>query len=53
VKGAAPQEAVGALVALGFSAAEANAAIRKSIERDGSEEDPKELIRKALTYASG
>lgn len=53
VKGAAPQEAVGALVALGFSAAEANAAVRRSIERDGPEEDPKELIRKALTHASG
>jgi len=51
VKGAAAQEAVGALVALGYSASEASAAIRKSIEVDGPEEDPKALIRKALAHA--
>jgi holliday junction DNA helicase RuvA len=48
VKGAAAQEAVGALVALGYSALDANAAVRRSIEEDGPEEDAKALIRKAL-----
>ena len=52
VKGAAAQEAVGALVALGYSSADASAAVRSSIERDGPEEDPKALIRKALAIAS-
>jgi Holliday junction DNA helicase RuvA len=51
VKGAAAQEAVGALVALGYTAADANAAVRQSIEQDGPEDDPKSLIRKALAYA--
>lgn len=51
VKGAAASEAVGALIALGYSSAEAGAAVRKSIEEDGPEEDPKALIRKALAYA--
>ena len=53
VKGAAAQEAVGALVALGYASSEANAAVRRSIEQDGPEEDPKVLIRKALAHASG
>jgi Holliday junction DNA helicase RuvA len=53
VKGAAAQEAVGALVALGYSAADANAAVRSSIEQEGPEEDAKVLIRKALARASG
>ncbi len=53
VKGAAAQEAVGALVALGYSSSEAGAAVRRSIEEDGPEEDAKALIRKALTYAGG
>jgi Holliday junction DNA helicase RuvA len=53
VKGAAAQEAVGALVALGYSAADANAAVRASIEQEGPEEDAKVLIRKALARASG
>ena len=53
VKGAAAQEAVGALVALGYASSEANAAVRRSIEEDGPEEDAKELIRKALAYAGG
>ena len=52
VKGAAAQEAVGALVALGYSNADATAAVRKSIEEDGPEEDAKALIRKALAHAS-
>jgi Holliday junction DNA helicase RuvA len=51
VKGAAAQEAVGALVALGYSNAEANAAVRASIEQDGPEDDPQALIRKALSRA--
>jgi holliday junction DNA helicase RuvA len=51
VKGAAAQEAVGALVALGYSSVEANAAVRRSIEEDGPEEDPKALIRRALAIA--
>jgi holliday junction DNA helicase RuvA len=52
VKGAAAQEAVGALVALGYSSADASTAVRRSIERDGPEEDAKALIRKALALAS-
>ncbi|MFP4624768.1 MAG: Holliday junction branch migration protein RuvA [Gemmatimonadota bacterium] len=52
VKGAAAQEAVGALVALGYSTAEANAAVRASVEADGPETDAKALIRKALARAS-
>ncbi len=51
VKGAAAQEAVGALVALGYSAMDAGAAVRRSIEDDGPEEDAKALIRKALARA--
>lgn len=51
VKGAAAQEAVGALVALGYSASDASAAVRRSIEEDGPEEDAKALIRKALAHA--
>jgi Holliday junction DNA helicase RuvA len=51
VKGAAAQEAVGALVALGYSSAEANAAVRASIEQDGPEDDAQALIRKALARA--
>ena len=51
VKGAAPQEAVGALVALGFSAPDAGAAVRKAIEEQGPEEDVQALIRKSLGYA--
>lgn len=51
VKGAAAQEAVGALVALGYSNADASAAVRGSIEQEGAEEDPKALIRKALARA--
>ena len=51
VKGAAAQEAVGALVALGYSASDASAAVRRSIEEDGPEEDAKSLIRKALAHA--
>lgn len=53
VKGAAAQEAVGALVALGYAAADATAAVRTSIDEDGPEEDAKALIRKALRYAAG
>jgi holliday junction DNA helicase RuvA len=53
VKGAAAQEAVGALVALGYSSADASAAVRGSIEEDGPEDDPKTLIRKALARAAG
>lgn len=53
VKGAAAQEAVGALVALGYASSDAAAAVRKSIEEDGPEDDAKALIRKALAYASG
>jgi Holliday junction DNA helicase RuvA len=52
VKGAAAQEAVGALVALGYPSAEANAAVRASIEHDGPEDDAQALIRKALARAS-
>jgi Holliday junction DNA helicase RuvA len=52
VKGAAAQEAVGALVALGYSSADANAAVRKSIEQDGPQQDAKALIRKALAHAT-
>jgi holliday junction DNA helicase RuvA len=51
VKGAAAQEAVGALVALGYSAVDAAAAVRRSIEQDGPEDDAKVLIRKALAFA--
>lgn len=51
VKGAAAQEAVGALVALGYSSGDANAAVRSSVEQDGPEDDPKALIRKALARA--
>ncbi len=53
VKGAAAQEAVGALVALGYASSEASAAVRRSIEEDGPEDDAKALIRKALAYAGG
>jgi holliday junction DNA helicase RuvA len=51
VKGASAQEAVGALVALGYSAVEAATAVRRSIEEEGPEEDAKALIRKALAIA--
>jgi Holliday junction DNA helicase RuvA len=51
VKGAAAQEAVGALVALGYASSEASEAVRRSIERDGPEDDAKALIRKALAHA--
>lgn len=51
VKGAAAQEAVGALVALGYAHTEANAAVRASIEQEGPEKDAKALIRKALARA--
>ena len=51
VKGAAAQEAVGALVALGYASADASAAVRASIEDDGPENDAKTLIRKALARA--
>jgi holliday junction DNA helicase RuvA len=51
VKGAAAQEAVGALVALGYSAVDAAAAVRRSIEEEGPEDDAKVLIRKALAFA--
>ncbi|MGK7311508.1 MAG: Holliday junction branch migration protein RuvA [Candidatus Longimicrobiales bacterium M2_2A_002] len=53
VKGEAAQEAVGALVALGYASSEASAAVRRSIEEDGPEDDAKELIRKALAFAGG
>jgi holliday junction DNA helicase RuvA len=52
VKGAAAQEAIGALVALGYSASEASGAVRRSIEEDGPESDAKTLIRRALAIAS-
>jgi holliday junction DNA helicase RuvA len=52
VKGAAAQEAVGALVALGYSSVDAAAAVRRSIEEHGSDADAKVLIRKALAFAS-
>ena len=51
VKGASAQEAVGALVALGYATAEAGAAVRKAIEEQGPEEDVQALIRKSLGYA--
>lgn len=51
VQGAAAQEAVGALVALGYSAAEAGAAVRRTVEEEGADEDAQALIRKALAYA--
>lgn len=51
VKGAAAQEAVGALVALGYATTEAGAAVRKAIEEQGPEEDVQALIRKSLGYA--
>ncbi|MEJ2504621.1 MAG: helix-hairpin-helix domain-containing protein, partial [Gemmatimonadota bacterium] len=51
VRGASAQEAVGALIALGYSSADASAAVRKSIEEDGPEQDAKALIRKALAHA--
>jgi holliday junction DNA helicase RuvA len=51
VKGAAAQEAVGALVALGYSSGDAAAAVRRSIDADGPEEDAQVLIRKALAFA--
>jgi holliday junction DNA helicase RuvA len=51
VKGAAAQEAVGALVALGHSSSDASAAVRKVIEEEGPQDDPKALIRKALAHA--
>lgn len=50
-KGAAAQEAVGALVALGYAATDAGAAVRRAIEDRGPEEDVQVLIRKALAYA--
>lgn len=51
VKGAAAQEAVGALVALGYSSGDAAAAVRRTIDADGPEEDAQVLIRKALAFA--
>lgn len=53
VRGAAAQEAVGALVALGYSNVDASDAVRASIEQEGPEDDPKVLIRKALARAAG
>lgn len=53
VKGAAAQEAVGALVALGYPSAEASDAVRRTIEEDGPEDDAQALIRRALAYAGG
>lgn len=50
-KGAAGQEAVSALVALGYGATEAGAAVRKALEEEGPEEDVQALIRKALVRA--
>ena len=50
-KGAAAQEAVGALAALGFSAADAGTAVRRAIDEQGPEEDVQALIRKALAHA--
>jgi holliday junction DNA helicase RuvA len=52
VGGAAAQEAVGALVALGYSSSEATAAVRKCIEDEGVQEDAKLLIRRALAFAN-
>lgn len=51
VKGAAAQEAVGALVALGYASSDATTAVRRTIEEQGPEEDAQVLIRKALAYA--
>ena len=51
VKGAAGQEAVGALTALGYPQAEAGSAVRRAIEEEGPEEDVQALIRKALAHA--
>lgn len=53
VKGAAAQEAVGALVALGYAHSDASTAVRASIEQEGPENDAKALIRKALARAAG
>jgi Holliday junction DNA helicase RuvA len=51
VAGATAQEAVGALVALGYSASEASAVVRRTIEEQGAEADAKALIRRALALA--
>lgn len=50
-QGRAAEGAVGALVALGFSTADATSAVRRAIEADGSTDDPQVLIKRALAVA--
>lgn len=51
-EGKAAEGAVSALVALGYSAGDATAAVRRSIEEDGKTDDPKLLIKRALAQAT-
>jgi holliday junction DNA helicase RuvA len=50
-QGRAAEGAVGALVALGFSTADATSAVRRAIEADGPTDDPQVLIKRALAVA--
>jgi Holliday junction DNA helicase RuvA len=50
-QGRAAEGAVGALVSLGFSTADATSAVRRAIEADGPTDDPQVLIKRALAVA--
>ncbi len=50
-QGRAAEGAVGALVSLGFSTADATSAVRRAIEADGPTDDPQVLIKRALAAA--
>jgi Holliday junction DNA helicase RuvA len=50
-QGRAAEGAVGALVSLGYSTADATSAVRRAIEADGPTEDPQVLIKRALAIA--
>lgn len=50
-QGRAAEGAVGALVSLGFSTADATSAVRRAIETDGPTDDPQVLIKRALAVA--
>ncbi|MEJ2217817.1 MAG: Holliday junction branch migration protein RuvA [Gemmatimonadota bacterium] len=51
-QGRAAEGAVGALVSLGVSTADATSAVRRAIEADGPTDDPQVLIKRALAVAS-
>jgi holliday junction DNA helicase RuvA len=51
LRGAAAQEAVGALVALGYGSMDAGTAVRRAVDEEGPDADARTLIRKALALA--